>query len=79
MSGYLVLVYFFLWSPGILQESYFETKTFLCLDWKDAHWVCVFFVLASSPPHPSSMSDFHILAIIIFLLVHWDLRAQQRS
>lgn len=41
MSGYLVLVYFFLWSPGILQERYFETKTFLCLDWKDVHWVCL--------------------------------------
>lgn len=67
MSGYLVLVYFFLWSPGILQERYFETKTFLCLDWKDAHWVCTSFLLWLLPkPHPSSMSHFHFLAIIFF-------------
>lgn len=61
MSGYLVLV-FFLLNPGILQERYFETETFLCLDWKDAHWVCMsflFWLLATlhlpsvSPlPHP---------------------------
>lgn len=44
MSGYLVLVYFFLLNPGILQERYFETETFLCLDWKGAHWVCLSFL-----------------------------------
>lgn len=67
MSGYLVLVYFFLWSPGILQERYFETETFLCLDWKDAHWVCTSFLFWLLPkPHPSSISHFHILAIIFF-------------
>lgn len=57
MSGYLVLVYFFLWSPGILQERYFETETFLCLDWKDAHWVCTSILFWLLPkPHPSSVS-----------------------
>ena len=80
MSGYLVLVYFFLWSPGILQERYFETKTFLCLDWKDAHWVCTSFLFWLLPqPSPQSLSRIHISALVIVLLVHWDLRAQPCS
>lgn len=63
MSGYLVLVYFFLLSPGILQERYFEIETFLCLDWKDAHWVCIcfWFWLLPNLPVPN-VPHFRILA-----------------
>ena len=80
MSGYLVLVYFFLRSPGILQERYFETESFLCLDWKDAHWVCTLFVLAFSQtpstqctPLPHSGSSF------LLLFVYRDFRAHRCS
>jgi hypothetical protein len=62
ISGYLILVYFFLLSPGILQE--FEIETFLCLDWKDAHWVCICFWFWLLPSLPlTSVPHFRILAM----------------
>lgn len=77
MSGYLVLVYFFLLCPGILQERYFETETFLCLDWKDAHWVCMSFLFWLLPGlHLPRASHFRILAVTIFPLVYWALMTQ---
>lgn len=64
MSGYLVLVFFFLLNPGILQERYFETETFLCLDWKDAHWVCMSFCFGFLPPSTYPVCPhFRILAV----------------
>lgn len=65
MSGYLVLVYFFPLGPGILQERYFEIETFLCLDWKDAHWVCIcfWFWLLPNLCLPSVSHFRHIMAM----------------
>ena len=61
MSGYLVLVYFFLFSPGVLQEKCFETVTLLYLDWKDADWFFMSFPFWLFPkPHQSSVSHFTI-------------------
>lgn len=80
MSGYLVLVYFFLWSPGILQERYFETNIFVPRLERCPLGLYVFFVLASSQtpsiqcvPLPHSGYNF------FFFLAHWDLRAQRCS